>query len=237
MEDEFERRPGMSFTGLKRLVFNILTVLLVLTTVCVVIGFIAVFINPYMSINPFPPPTLPATLGSPTATFTPAKPLPSPWTPTATSIVVESTGTPVPPTASATPTATEVEEVVPPFALQVGSPALIQNFLNDEGCEYMAVFGNVFDLNDSPIIDLHIHLAGELEGVPSIDLWAVSGSATEVGQSGYLINVADHPIASEGTLWVQLEDGGGNTLSEIIFLDTTDSCSENLIMVNWRQVR
>jgi hypothetical protein len=228
----------MSFTGLRRLVVNILTVLIVLTTVCVVIGFIAVFINPYMSINPFPPPTLPATLGSPTPTFTPALPLPSPWTPTATSVVsVEVTDTPIPPTATETPTPTEVEEVEPPFALQVGSPALIQNFLNDEGCDYMAVFGNVFDLSDSPIIDLHIHLVGELEGIPSIDLWAISGSATEVGQSGYLINVADHPIASEDTLWIQLEDGGGNTLSEQIFLETSSSCSENLIMVNWRQVR
>lgn len=101
----------------------------------------------------------------------------------------------------------------------------------------MGVMGQVFDLENAPILNLSVHLVGELEGVGEIDLWAITGSAPDVGPGGYLFNIADHPIASEGTLWIQVDDGGGTALSEMIYLDSSESCSENLIMVNWRQIR
>ncbi len=237
MENDFERRPGMSFSGFKRLILNILTILVLLTTLCVAGAFVAVFINPYMSINPFPPPTIPPTLGSPTPTNTPARPLPSPWTATATfTTAPESTETPIPTETPRPATPTE-EEVGLPFALQVGSPARIENFINDSGCDYMGVFGQVFNMENAPILDLSVHLAGELDVVGAIDLFALTGSAPEVGPGGYLFNVSGKPIASEGTLWIQLDNGEGEPLSEQAFLETSDSCNENLILVNWRQVR
>jgi hypothetical protein len=239
MENEFERRPGMSFSGCRRLILNILTVLVLLTTLVLAVAFVAVFINPYMSINPYPPPTIPPTLGSPTPTYTPAKPLPSPWTSTPTFTLIptivdtpDATETPIPPT----PTEEEDDDELP-FALQVGSPARIENFINESGCDYMGVFGQVFNMENAPIIDLTVHLSGDLETVGPIDLFAITGSAPEVGPGGYVFNITGKPIASDGTLWIQLEDGGGEPLSDQVYLETSDSCSENLILVNWRQVR
>ncbi len=101
----------------------------------------------------------------------------------------------------------------------------------------MGVGGQVFNLEGEPIIDLEVHLAGELEGLEPIDMYAITGSAPELGPGGYLFNVADKPIASQGTLWIQLDDGSGNPLSEQVFLVTSEDCNENQVLVNWRQVR
>ncbi len=240
MENDYERSPGFSFSGCKRIVFNILTVIVLLTTVFVGIVLVVVFVNPQISINPFPPPTMLPTLGSPTPTQTPAITLPPVWTPTQTEEAgtePEATPSPTkePPTATVTETPEEVAEY--PFVLQVGSPALIENFINGSGCEFMGVFGQVFNQDNQPILELTVHLGGELEGIGEIDLYSLTGSELDAGPGGYLFNVATAPIASAGTLWIQLEDGSGNPISEQVYLDTSDSCSENLILVNWRQVR
>ncbi|MEJ2550532.1 MAG: hypothetical protein P8Z34_07610 [Anaerolineales bacterium] len=242
MENDYERRPGMGLSGCRRIVFNILTVIVVLTTVVVGIALIAVFINPYLSINPYPPPTLPPTLGSPTPTQTPARTLPPAWTATPTedgTIELETTPSPTeaPETATATITETPEEEAEYPFVLQVGSPAPIENFINGMGCDFLGVFGQVFNEDNQPVLELTVHLGGELEGVGEIDLYALTGSEPDAGPGGYLFNVATEPIASSGTLWIQLEDGDGNPISEQVYFDTSDACSENLILVNWRQVR
>ena len=241
MENDYERSPGLSFSGCKRIVFNILTVIVILTTVVVAIVLVIVFVNPQISINPFPPPTMLPTLGSPTPTQTPARTLPPAWTPTITEEVgtePEATSSPTEEPPTATVTETPEEETQYPFGIQVGSPALIENFIvEDVGCEFMGVFGQVFNQDNQPVLELTVHLGGELEGVGEIDLYALTGSELDAGPGGYLFNVATEPIASSGTLWIQLEDGDGNVISEQVYLDTSDSCSENAILVNWRQVR
>jgi hypothetical protein len=236
MQSNYERRPGMSARGLFRLILNLLTFLVILGTLAITVGYVLLFFNPYMSVNPYPPPTVPATLGSPTPTNTPAISLGEEWTATPQPTEVP-TDTPTPePTETPVPTATETSPGHP-FALQVGSPTLIQNFVNGQGCEWMGVFGQIFNIDNQPILELSVRLGGELEGLDPIDMTALSGSAPDLGPGAYLFNIADQPIASEGTLWIQLDDGGGNPLSEKIYLTTSDSCTENLVMVNWRQVR
>jgi hypothetical protein len=239
MDNEYERRPGMSAGQLGRLILNLLTVLTLLATVIVSLGFLITFINPYWGINPYPPPTMVPTLGSPTPTNTPAVTLPPTWTMTPTGAPL-ATETPEPtetPTVTLTPEMTETEIVEEmQFALQVGSPARMPNFVNDEGCNWMGIYGQVFDLNNSPILELGVHLVGELEGLEPIDMYALTGSAPDLGPGAYLFNIADHPIASEEELWIQLDDGSGVLLSAVIYIDTSDSCDENLIMVNFRQL-
>jgi hypothetical protein len=240
MDNDYERSPGGGSSGCKRVVFNILTVIVLLSTVVVAGAAVVIFINPQISINPFPPPTKVPTLGSPTPTQTPARTLPPEWTATPTedgASLPEATPSPTDAPVTATATITETPEEEFPFVMQVGSPALIENFINGSACEYMGVFGQVFDQENQPILELTVRLGGELEGVGEIDLVALTGSAPEAGPGGYLFNVATEPIASTGTLWIQLEDGEGNPISDQIYLDTSDSCSENLVLVNWRQVR
>jgi len=241
MDEQFEKRPRMSAGTLGRLFLNLVTFLALLATLIVGIAFFVVFINPQWEINPYPPPTMIPTLGSPTPTTTPAVILPPTWTLTPAS-TLPVTETPIPtltPTETPQPDITETSVAVEmPFAMQIGSPARIQNFVDiDAGCDWMGVGGQIFNLEGDPIIALKVHLAGELEGLDPIDLYAITGSAPDLGPGGYLFMIADHPIDSEDTLWIQLDDGSGNPLSDVIYLETSDSCTENLILVNWRQVR
>ena len=239
----------VKFTGTKKrrngklgkLFVNLFTFVILLATLCLAAAFVTLLINPWMSFNPFQPPTLPATIGSPSPTITPAQALPSTWTPTptATEIPTET------PTLTATPTETpepidldrtpDPDEV--PFAVQPGSPIGIPNYLsNGLGCEYLGLGGQVFALDGAPISNLVVRLGGEFNGEP-LAMESITGSATEIGPGGYLFNIANLPAASDETIWVQIDDGSGEALSERIFVTTTADCNQNLILVNWRQIR
>ncbi|RME06433.1 MAG: hypothetical protein D6803_06500, partial [Anaerolineae bacterium] len=99
--DEEESKPGLSPT----MVWNILTVIVLLLTLCVGGVFLTILVNPYAGINPFPPPTLPPTLALDTPTPTPKRILPPTWTPT-----------PLPVTDTPTPTATLPPTIAPATA-------------------------------------------------------------------------------------------------------------------------
>jgi hypothetical protein len=66
---------------MKLKIWDILSIIVLLGTVIVVIVVLTIFGNPTSSINPFPPPTLPATIDIPTTTQTTVR-MPSTWTPT-----------------------------------------------------------------------------------------------------------------------------------------------------------
>jgi hypothetical protein len=101
----------------------------------------------------------------------------------------------------------------------------------------MGVGGHVLDSDNTPLEGYLIQLGGELDGVP-MEMEALSGSASSIlGASGYIFDLADYPIPSEDTLWMQMVDADtGDPLSERIFLTTYDSCSKNLLLVNWRKL-
>lgn len=214
---------------------NCLTIGIGLAALAAGLVTLVVFFNPYVSFNPYPPPTLPPTFGAPTITATPEIFLPPTWTPAPSSTPTHTrvpTETPLP---SATPTA-EGTPSGEPFALQEGSPVLTPNIANDLECEWLGVGGQVFDINGEPIQGLGVHLGGSLEGT-TIELDTLSGSAPSLGPAGYVFNLADEPIASDDSLWIQLNDTAGVTLSDQIFFDTSASCDENFVLINWRQVR
>lgn len=234
MGDQFVRVPRKRRGRFGHVIFNLLT-LVVLAAIVGVIGVYAlIFLNPQVDFNPFPPPTLPAILGTPTQTSTPAVALPILWTPTPT-FTVAPTDTVVP-TDTPTPVPTETPIPLPPFALQPGNPVRIPNIANDDACDWMGVGGQVFNLENQPITKLGVHLEGTLDGNP-VSLDTLTGSAPDIGPSGYVFNLATEPIVSEETIWVQLNDGGGTALSEQVFITTTTDCNENFVMVNFRQVR
>jgi hypothetical protein len=239
MDENFQtvRRKRPSRIG--SIFFNLLTFMVLIAILGAGAAAAALFVNPYIDVgffyNPFPPPTVPARLGQPTATHTPAVPLPDVWTPTP-STTPEPTNTPTPvPTDTPTPVPTGTQ-LPPPFALQPGNPVQIPNIANDDGCDWMGVGGQVFNMENQPIVNLGIHLEGELEGNP-LDLDTITGSAPDIGPSGYVFNLGDHPIGSVDTIWVYVHDGSGSPLSDQVFFSTSTECNENFVMVNWRQVR
>jgi hypothetical protein len=155
--------------------WNIMTVLVLLSTFGVGSIFLNIFMNPYSAINPFPPPTRVTPYIPSTETATPVSLLPPTWTPTAT---LEPTETPTPrPTSTPLftetpfefPTATPEPEIDPngmAFVLDQGSPKALPNiFYQERGCNWMGVGGIVADLSGSPIkTGILVELGGTLGG-------------------------------------------------------------------------
>ena len=236
------------------IIWNILTLLVLLGVVCLGSYFIMIFINPQSGINPFPPPTLPVALQFPTETPTPRGVLPATWTPEPTDPPTE---VPTPrSTATLPPTPTffslvpgeetsETATVEPtaggmPFVLKGGKYAAIENFAYPEaGCDWMGVAGRVFDLRDSVILGQQVQLGGVLPGAPGPGDFSLTltGLATRYGAGFYEFTLANRPIASNGTLWLQVLDQQGLPMSDKVYFDTSAECDKNLILVDFEQVR
>jgi hypothetical protein len=240
-------RPIHRYT---EMLFNILTVLLLLGALIIMGVFAVLFVNPYAAFNPFPPPTLPVALTYPTATATAGINLPPTWTPTATLIPTE-TSTPRP-SATLPPTETVFSLVTPgpdtptatsggmPFVLQEGSPVSIANIAHPElGCNWMGVAGQVLDLTGAAVPGQQVQLGGVLGGqpVPGGEMLTLTGLAPEYGPGYYEFTLADKPVASRHALWVQLLDQAGLSMSDKIYFDTSGDCEKNLIILNFKQVR
>jgi hypothetical protein len=250
MEYDFDDSPRTS-RRTSAAIWNLLTILVLLAAACFAGLFLMIFINPQSGFNPFPPPTLPAALAFPSATPTSPIVLPPTWTPVPTQ---EPTATFTPrPTATLPPTDTPFSLVTPEagtttpeaasggvsFVLQSGSPVAIANIAHPEqGCNWMGVTGQVFDMKDSPIQGQQVQLGGYLVGspLPSGFMLTLTGLAPQYGAGYYEFTLADHPIASNGTLWIQLLDQAGLPMSEKIQFDTFNDCEKNLIVINFRQV-
>jgi hypothetical protein len=242
MDDPFDPTPPRSGLNIGRLILNVLTVIVLLVTLYVGFRFASIFINPQSSSNPFPPPTLPATLGPPTPTNTPAIRLPTEIPPTSTprplpTMVPSATETPVPTATqefTVTPEGSPTAEGDAQFELQTGSPTYIPD---ERGCEHMGVGGKVYDLQGAPIVGLAVRVSGELAGTPIGPLDTLTGSAADrFGFGGYYFELSDTPTASEDTILVQVLDASsGLELSEQVALTTYDNCEQNLVFVNWAQ--
>ena len=135
------------------------------------------------------------------------------------------------PSVPAPPTPTSL----PPFSyyLQPGTPVGIGNFIDPQlGCNWMGIGGQVFDQNHEPVSGVVVIVGGVLEGV-DVNRMAVSGSTPIIGPGGFSIDLTDHPVSSDGSLWVQLFDQEGKPKTGRILLTTSGDCEHNLVLVNW----
>lgn len=246
--DEPEPKPSnfsMPTFGL----WDILTVLVLLTTVCLGLYFVALFINPGNTLNPLKP----AYLKTPTATITPLQMEPT-WTPAPTMVLsptatllptieapptitpanlIPSTDTPVP---TRTPTFTPTPKA--PFSaasVNLIESVLIPHLL-DAGCDWQGVGGTVDDQNSSPIIGIVVRLTGTYDGKP-VELTTVSGISPEYGKSGFEFVLGDTPVSSRDSIYVQLLDQAGLPLSDKIYFDTSSDCKKNLVLVRFKKNR
>lgn len=211
--------------------FSLLTSLVLLATIFVGGLFATIYLNPHIFFNPFPPPA-----GAPP----PIEVTPAPTEELETSPDVpptpEPSYTPAPTTTSIPPTSTPLvvtpEPTPLPYSIQQGTPTTIANFLNDLGCEWVGVAGQVMGWEQNGTPDLWIHLGGEWNGA-SIDLLSLPGSAPGYGGGGYEFTLGNSPIATIDSIWIELQDPSGNPMTERMYLSTSDNCEENLILVNW----
>lgn len=250
--EDSETRPSLNDRGS---VWNMLTTLVLLGIVLMVAYFGIIYIDPYLPINPFPPISFPAEIVLPTATATqkPIKEFPPTWTPTASPLPTD-TSTPHPETTTPTPysipytsgaqplhtptTSTPVMvKANMPYEM-VGTPVFVASIIThtDSDCSWMGVGGQVLDLRNAPIVGVTIQLGGVL-GNKYLDMLSLTGTALQYGPAGYEFSLAEKPIASKKTLWLQLLDQAGLQLSAKVYFETSDDCSKNLILLKFKQVR
>jgi hypothetical protein len=229
-------------------VWDILSIGVLLITLCIGLYYLLVFLNPDSSINPFSPQRLAANL-VPTPTITPIV-MPATWTPTETPYIPPTntplptftpvfTQTPfslVPPTATLKPSSTPKPSATPkaPYYAKVEYIAS-SKYRPEFGCNWLGVAGIVLDKNGAHHIYVQVLLIGAL-GSESINNITVSGTAPQYyGASGFEFQLATTPKDSSKTLYLQLRDQGGMPLSENIYINTYNSCDKNMVFVTFRE--
>lgn len=241
--DNFELKPE-PIVKRKPMIWNILTILVLVAACVLAYFFMQIFNNPNSPYNPFPPQPLPTVLLTPTPTATIILQPPT-WTPTLT---------PQPsPTRTKAPTWTPVSELITPTdtiepnltPLQgtqtlnsTDMPAMADityaastDIHPELACKWAGVGGKVVDSTGQPVRFQTIQLGGALAGKP-VNSIVISGSNTAYGAGGFEFDpLADAPVDSSQTLWIQLFDNKGTQLTQKIYFDTYANCEQNLVMV------
>ncbi|MBN1537294.1 MAG: hypothetical protein JW908_11225 [Anaerolineales bacterium] len=244
--DSFEFSDQRPARNIINVLVNILTVFVLIGTLCNGGIMASIFLNPYSGFNPFPPPTLPSVMVMPSLTPTAVQVLPPTWTPipsatplpSNTPLPEQPTVTPMPVyTASITPTNPPADAM--PFALNAGSPVAISSvaFHPEAGCNWMGIAGQVLNMSGAPVsTGVIIRVSGELGGVKK-DITSLTGTARQYGEAGYEIVLGTTPIESRNSLWVQLLDQAGLPMSPRVVFDTYASCDQNLIFITFKQIK
>jgi hypothetical protein len=220
--------------------WDIMSIVVLLITVCIAGYYVLVFVNPSVLLNPFPPPTPLPQLA--TATITPIQ-LPATWTATQPPLLTP-TDTP-PPTFTLIPSETPFSLVPPTKTLTITATpkapfsATVQYIAStiihpDQDCKWLGVGGTVVDSSDAPMIYISIRLVGTLSGTP-VNSVTVSGTNLNYGQSGWELPLGNTPSNSSKTLYVQLLDQSGLPLSDNIYINTYSDCSKNLVLVRFKK--
>lgn len=228
--------------------WNVLTVVVLLGMTSVILGIVSLVNNPYSAFNPFQPPvpTLVMSVSIPTEAATPTPPA------TATASLPLETPAPagglitpmptftatLPPTETNTPGPSPTATIFSIFPfIQRGEVKIIDasSFHEHDTCK-LWVAGQAFDLKGAPLTGVTIMLGGSLER-KTVSQLSLTGTALQYGPAGYEFTIAEQPAASRQSVWVQLFDQSMNPLSARIPFDTAAECAQNLILVNFRQVK
>jgi hypothetical protein len=227
------------------LVWNVLTVLVWVLIVCVVMAFLSISANPKSAMSMFQPnaPTLASFVTLPTMTASPQPSATAGVSPTVTL-------TPIPPTATLSPAPTSIPTETAtlgpsptatihslyPFAPR-GEIKVIDaaTFPDHESCR-LWVAGQAYDLQGAPMTGITVMLGGYLDR-KTLSQLSLTGTALQYGQAGYEFTVADRPSASKEDVYVQLFDQAMIPLSGRVYFNTAEDCTQNLVLINFRQVR
>ena len=236
LPSEPQPKKGMGTARAFSVIFIVLTVLMGLC-------YLAVFVNPQISLNPFPPPVvqvstptpIPPEAQTPTATYTstPQPTFPPTWTPTATPTATL-TRTPRP---TATPTNTPGP--IPPFSLRWDPIYTRQTLYKKVGSWWSGVAGEVTDKAGKPVTYVTIKVWDDQGHV-----WETTpGNASEYGKHyGSVYGGRGTYAWWEQFLFVSCKQSievhvqviaAGKPVSGVVTVRTTGECKENLILVHF----
>jgi hypothetical protein len=223
------RRPGPTL-------YDVIAGIFALATIGFLVWAILLIQNPRVGFNPLPPDTavptptifalesgnvdVPTWTPSPSITAGPTATRPATSTPTGTA---RATATGVTPPPGAVNTLS-----VYPFTLQDEAIAYVRN-TTPEGCDWMSIAGQVFDMNGEPIVQLPIQVTGD-GGFKEL---VFSGSETRFGPSGFEVFLDD--TLAEAEYIVQLFGTTGMPLSERVVVRTLGTCDGNVAIANFVQ--
>lgn len=219
--------------------WDMLSILTLLLTLCIGAYFVAVFANPSAAFNLLKPgrndpPTPTITQIQPPSTWTPTLPGPS-ETPTLT--LLPTFTLPASPTLvslitpSITPTPTRTPKA--PYSATV---TYIDStiFHPEAGCNWQSVAGTVVDEKNADDRLRTVHLTGFYNGKSKNEL-NMSGTSPILGAAGFEIFLGTVPIASDNLLSIQLLDQAGLPLSDVIPINTYADCSKNIALVRFKK--
>lgn len=224
-------------------IWDILSIVMLVLTVCIVVYFVLIFVNPASSLNILPPGGRGALL-APTGTATPIQ-MQATWTASPTLELTPSntprptftpffTSTPfslTPPTRTPRPTNTPKA----PFGAtsqQVESTVIHP----DLACNWAGIGGTVVDVNGSHVVGTVVVLRGTLNG-STVEQQTVTGINKEYGPSGFEFVIGSAPVQTKGTLYLQLVDLQNIPMSDKVVINTSGDCSKNLVLVRFRKNR
>jgi hypothetical protein len=121
-----------------------------------------------------------------------------------------------------------------PYGLQSGTPAVLENFLNTDGCNYLGVGGQILKLNGDAVTGLVVEITGTLSGKNVLYL-ALTGNAQNLGPGGYEVKIGNQPVDSSGTLKIQIFDLNGTPQTPLIPIRTVADCTKNFVLVNFSE--
>ena len=241
---DFDGKQSRPSSGAPMQLWNVLSILVLILTLCLVGYFAFIFVNPASQLNILPPGGGPFRQQLPILTATPLQ-LEATWTPSPTLELTPSntprptftpffTNTPfslVPPTKTPKPTST-------PKAPFSASSSQVESTLihPDLACNWAGIGGTVVDANNGPVIGTVVVLRGTLNG-NTVEQQTVTGINKEYGQSGFEFVLGNAPVASNKTLYVQLVDQANIPLSDPFQISTSTDCTKNLVMVRFKKNR
>jgi hypothetical protein len=227
-------------SGSKLEVWDMLSIVMLLLTLCIGVYFVAIFLSPQSALNPFKPGPDPD--APPTATITPIQ-LDATWTVTPSQVVTE-TPTLLPtytlepsatPFSLVTPTITQTPTATPKAPFSATVTYIASTIIHqDAACNWQGIGGTVVDASNADMIRMTIRLVGFYNGKSKNEL-TVSSIAPAYGKSGFEFVLGTTPISSKGELYLQLLDQAGLPLSDNIYIDTFNDCSKNLVLVRLKK--
>lgn len=248
--DFAEEKPKRARRNSSAMIWNVLTALVLAATACIAGVFLLFFTNPHNVFNPYPPPTLVAALPFPSASATSGIQLPATWTPPP---ALEPTDTPtLLPSSTLIPTFTpfglpratpDLKATLTPggyaFVVKKGNQDAIssETLRPGDNCRWMGVVGQVFDLRGAPVPGQFVYLGGTLAGGVIPEQPTITGLLLQYGRGYFEFKLADMPVPSKGTLWLQVRDQAGLPMSDKYYFDTYDTCEKNMVVVNFQQVK
>jgi len=231
--------PPPPKTPIRLDMWDMLSILVLLVTLCLGAYFAAVFITPNASYNLLNP----ARNQPPTPTITQIQP-PATWTPTPSGPTETPTLTLVPTftlepsptlvsliTPSVTPTPTKTPKA--PFSATV--TYIDSTIIHPEAaCNWQGVAGTILDANNADMLGIAVRLTGFYNSKTKNEL-TVSGIAPAYGKSGFEFFLSTVPVGSDGLLNIQILDQAGLPLSDNIPINTYGDCTKNLVLVKFKK--